>query len=637
MRCGPVLMAACVAAGLLSGLLPGALPAVAAASTPATAAATAVTGEPLYSFNTGLVLTVSTKPGRGSSVRLAANSGGAGQRWVFGRHQTVRPAANQKLCLNVPGARYRGGEKLQLWTCDDHASERFTTSAPSGHTQVFVVRPSARTRFCLTGLGSEPVSAGDRLGLVGCAGLISQAWSFANLAGTASYVAASTWVLQAQRPAAAGTPVTGADLLAYKLDQYWTASNVGAQNQSNAMLHPVSDTALCATLSAAERANVSLTLAACDGGTSQQFMGIGLFFGQYTDYFITTPDGHYCLQGAASGPKSVRPVVVGRCGDDGQVWLTELDLMTNQSDKFQEIYVGPNDAAGAFVYSMRVTGGGGAGSDVSLSNDNQFASQVWVALPDGQTQPEANPDGSISVRPLSDEALCLAVPGGDYAAGVQLTVQTCDGGLEQEFVRGQDGPTDLVAAGGGEFCVAAAGMSNGSAVQLEPCEQQNDQLWSQFFDWADWPGQTLSGTGPVATPADALVLAAPGPAGGAVGVIPSPGLSAWDTSEDWTPAAVADGSEVRSVYDPGLCLDAADTAAGTQLTAMPCVAGTAQTFVFPAASNGHGSLWELRSTMTTSRMCVAVGSVSGAAGLPLVLQACSATAADEAWDGPQKL
>jgi Ricin-type beta-trefoil lectin domain len=633
MRWGLLLPAAVATATLLTGSLPAAA-APSLAAGPATAAAAA--GAPLYAFNTGLVLTVSARAARGASVRVAANSGTAGQRWIFGRHQTLRPAANQELCLNVPGARYRGGAKLQLWTCDGHASERFSTSAPSRHTAVYFLRPAARTKYCLTSLNSPPYEAGAHVGLEACAALTTQTWSGINLDGVASGID-DGWGIQAQHPATAGSAVTAANTFANQLDQFWIASNVGASNNSPVLLSPVEDTSLCAEPAAPEGNGVHLDLAACTGSASQQFIGIGLIFNvSYTWTYLTTPDSAYCVQTAASGPASARPVVLGSCvGNNRDFWLTSLDLTSSTSGQFQEIYAGPATGPAGLEFSMQVGGSGGPGSGIVLGRDNQAAGQVWTDLAPGQAKATGNPDGSITLRPLSDESLCLAVPGGNYAAGVQLTVQTCDGQVDQEFVRnGQFGSIGLVAAGSGEFCVTApGGFAAGSAVQLEPCAQQDDQTWSTFFSWYGWAGQPLTSTWPVADPGDSLILSGANPAGGQVGVAPSPGPAAWYTSQDWLQMNIAGGAEIRSVYDPGLCLDAPGTAAGTELTAAPCTGGTAQTFQFLGSTTTKGDLWWLRAT-TPAKMCVAVGSVSGSGGLPLLLEPCSSAQADQAWTGP---
>ncbi len=182
-----------------------------------------------------------------------------------------------------------------------------------------------------------------------------------------------------------------------------------------------------------------LDLAGCNSSPSEQFMGIGLIFNtNYTWSYLTTVDTAYCMQAAAAGSASTRPVVLGSCaGNNRDFWLTNLDLTSSTSGQFQEIYAGPGTGATGLEFSMRVGGKGGAGSGIVLSNDDQAAAQVWTDLAPGQAKAVGNSDGTVTLRPLSDESLCLAVPGGDYAAGVQLTAATCNGQTDQEFVRGQ--------------------------------------------------------------------------------------------------------------------------------------------------------------------------------------------------------
>jgi Ricin-type beta-trefoil lectin domain len=617
-----------------AAVLAGSLPATATAAATSRAATTASAGQPLYAFNTGLVLTVGARPSRGAAVRIAADTGSAGQRWVFGRHQTLRPAADRSLCLNVPGGRYRRGARLQLWTCDDHKSERFATSAPSAHTPVLFIQPAAHPNYCLDFPTSE---AGDRVDLAACAGLVTQAWSRTNLDGVAGGID-NSWIVQALQPTRAGSAITAASTYTSKLNQYWMSSYTGGYEYSPALLHPVMDTALCAVLAAPEADGAALHLSSCHGRATAQLTAVSLFLNQdYTLSFITTTDGSFCVQAAASGAAKTRPIVLGRCvGNSRDFWNLGTPMITAISYQYQELYAGTNTAANSFQFSMRVTGNGASGSGVALSNDDEVAAQVWTDMVPGQSKPVANPDGSITLRPLSDESLCLTVPGADYAAGVQLTAQTCDGQGDQEFAHGlSDSPTDLVAAGDGEYCVGApAGIAAGSAVELEPCAHQDDQTWSAFFDWYAWAGVPLAATAPVADPGDGLVISGISSAGAEVGVSPAAGTPDWYTSEDWLQVASGLGVEIQSLYDPSLCLDAPATTAGTQLTAAPCTGALAQTFSYGATSSDHGVLWELDATPTTARMCVAVGSVSGSAGLPLVLQACSASAADEAWNGP---
>jgi hypothetical protein len=631
-------------AAALAGSLPATAtaavthPAATAARAAGTArAATTSAGQPLYAFNTGLVLTVSARPGRGAAVRVAADASSAGQRWVSGRHQTLRPAASQKLCLNVPGGRYRSGAKLQLWTCDGHRSERFTTSAPSAHTSVLFIRPAARASYCLTTLSAPPSEAGARVGLQACASLTTQAWSRTNLDGVAGTFG-DAWGIQALHPARAGSAVTGSSRFANQLNQFWISSYTGSAQESPVLLHPAEDTALCADLRAPEASGVALDLAHCSGSASQRFTGIGVIFNaNYTWSYLTTTDSSFCVQAAASGSASARAIVLGACrGNNRDLWLTTVDVTGGTSGQFQELYAGPETGASALEFSMRVGGNGGVGSGIVLSSDDQAAAQIWTDLTPGQSKAAGNSDGSVTLRPLSDESLCLTVPGGDYAAGVQLTVQTCSGQTDQEFVRGQQyGSIDLVAAGAGEFCVAApAGIAAGNAVELEPCAQQDDQMWSTFFSWYGWAGQPPTGSGPVADPGDALILSGASASGGQVGVGPSPGPANWNTSQDWIGVDTSSGVEIQSFYDRSVCLDASADTAGTQLTAAPCTGGPAQAFAMSPASGASGSLWELRATAQTTKMCVALGSSAGSAGLPLVLQACSASQADEAWVGP---
>jgi hypothetical protein len=617
----PVLLAS-------ASLLAGSLAASASAATGAAVVPAASAGKTLYAFNTGLALTVYQKAGRRTPVRVETNQSHSGQRWVFGSHGTIRPAVDEKLCLDV--TKYKSGAPLELWTCDGKASERFRTSAPSGHTQVFFVQSAKKTGYCVTTLGDPTVvpPAGDKVGLASCAGLAAQAWSSTNLDDDAGSVFGS-FAMQALRPTSGGSAVTGSTRYAGKLDEYWVSSYGGAAESTLAALHPVDDTALCVSLAGPENGGVQLQLAGCDGSAGQQFMGIGTIFNaNYTISFVTTPDSRYCVHAAASGPATDRAIVLGSCEGNGRdTWQVGVDISTPNSPQYQELYAGD----GTLEFSMRVAGTGGAGSSVVLSYDDEAANQVWTDLPPGQAKPTSNADGSITLRPLSDESLCLAVPNADYAAGVQLTVQTCDGEVDQEFVRAfLNDPTALVAAGSGEFCVtAASGIKAGSPVELEPCAQLADQTWSTFFDWYDWAGQPLGATSAVADPGDALVLSGVSSTGGQVGVSTSPGPPDWYASQDWLGVLVGSGDEIQSVYDPGLCLDAPASTAGTQLTAAPCAGGSAQEFTF-GATDGKGVLWRLGGT----GQCVAVGSTSGASGLPLVLQACSAGQADEAWYGP---
>ena len=72
-----------------ASLLAGSLAASAAAATGAAEVPAASAGKTLYAFNTGLVLSVYQKAGRRTPVRVEANQGRSGQRWVFGSHASI--------------------------------------------------------------------------------------------------------------------------------------------------------------------------------------------------------------------------------------------------------------------------------------------------------------------------------------------------------------------------------------------------------------------------------------------------------------------------------------------------------------------------------------------------------------------
>ena len=473
--------------GVLSAALAGAgvVLAPAGVAVVAARAATASTaGVPLYAFNTGLVFSVRGKVARGAEVRVSPDSGAASQRWVT-VGQTLRPAADQHLCLNVPGARYSGGVKLQLWTCVSNASERFSTAAPSASTQVFFLRPAARTGYCLTSLTAPPNESGALVGLETCRAQTTQAWSHANLDGLTGSIG-DEFGIQALQPATAGSAVTAGDTFDNPLDWYWVSHYTGATQASPVQLQPVEDTSLCASLSAAEAAGVTLKLEPCTAtAASQKFSGVLVGPRLTTQWwtYLTTADSEYCVQAAASGSETARPVVLGSCVGNGRdFWLTGVPVSTETSGQFQEISAGD----GSSGLSLAAAGSAGAGSPVVLSFQAEAASQVWTDLAPGQTSTSPGPGDSTSFRLFSDQNLCLTVPGADYSSGVQLTVATCDGAADQNFTVSflPGNEIALVAAGDTSYCATASGgLIAGSAVELQQCAQLSDQGWSTFDGW----------------------------------------------------------------------------------------------------------------------------------------------------------
>jgi hypothetical protein len=626
-----VLLSICTGTGLLAGsLIATAAPAPASASVSALPSAV-----PLFAFNSGLVLTVANRARPGTAVRIEADSGRSGQRWVFASHETVRPASNSRLCLTVAGARYLPGTRLVVSACGSAASQRFVRAFPSAHTRVFFIKPAARTGFCVSvSEAGAPgfLQAGDQGALERCAALDSQAWSTSNLSGVTDALGSNDWVMQALQPTVAGSAVTGANLFADKLDQFWTATVTGPQERQLVQLRPVDDTAMCLTLPSAEATGARLVLAICDGAANQEFMAIEFFFSRFSPYLIATPDSRFCVQAAATGPASTRNITIAGCNgnSNNNVWDTSLPLVTTFVIEYDELYAD----SGSLQYSMTVSGRGGPGSGVVVEPDTELAAQVWTEVRPGQSRPQANADGSSTLRPLSDERLCLTVPGARYAAGVQLTVQTCDGSVGQEFLHSGTAIANsqqLIALGDGQFCVGEPGaVGAGHPVELEPCNQHANQAWMQYSDWIGWAGFVggiFSGSsnrfdGP------AITLTSSTATGGQVSLGPFvPGA----TSQMWHVVPPSDGSfqtagAFRSVFNPGLCLDAPSAAAGTQLDAAPCSGGSGQVFDPVPVPQAYPFIeYELGQ----SGMCMAA--TAGTSG-PLTLAACAGQP-DELWIG----
>lgn len=609
--------------GVGAALLAGSMVAM-ASLTPAGASVSAASpAAPLYAFNSGLVLTVGNRARPGAAVRIEANGGRSGQRWVFASHGMIKPASNRHLCLAVPGTRYRTGTALVVRACNGAAHERFTRGSPSAHTPVFFVRPAARRGLCLTGLEASGIPrAGDRVGLERCAALGSQAWSARNLDGVTDSLG-DAWAMQALRPTVAGSAVTGASLFADRLDQFWTATVTGPQQRQLVQLRPVEDAALCLTLPAAEATGVRLVLASCHGAANQEFMAIEFFFSTFSPYLITTPDSRFCVQAAATGPAVIRNIVIAGChGNNRDIWVTRVGLVRTYVTQYDELYAD----SGTLEYSMTVSGHGGPGSGIVVERDAQLATQVWTEVPPGRSDPQANADGSSTLRPLSDESLCLTVPNARYAPGVQLTVQTCDGAIDQEFLRSRTpiaNSQELIAFGDGQLCVGEPGaVGAGHPVDLEPCNQQANQAWMQYSDWFGWAGSVggayLGGfSGPAITLSSSTATA------GQVSLGPP---ATGRTSQLWTVGAGSNGFVLRSVYNPGLCIDAPSSTAGTQLVATPCSGGSGQSFL---AIQQAYPLFEFE--LAGSRMCVAATATTPG---PPVLAACASGQQDEQWAGP---
>jgi len=410
--------------------------------------------------------------------------------------------------------------------------------------------------------------------------------------------------------------VTGASLFTGRLDQYWVFSYAGAPLQDMVRLHPVQDTALCLDVPGP---NLPLMTEACGGSASQEFIATALFYGDRSPWFLTTPDALYCVQ-ASAGTAATVAIVVGPCRSNRDVWTAALPLNRLFYSQYVELYA---DSGGGLRFSMSAPATGGSGSAVTVQADHFSPGQVWTDLAAGPSQPPGNPDGSISLRPLSNHNLCLTVPNSDYSAGVGLTVQTCSGTLNQEFL---NAPTllnsrELIARGNGRFCVGEPGsVGAGNPVELEPCDQLAHQAWMQYYGWSSWVGiaQTIVSH---ATGGQRVTLISAGT--GQVGLAAA---LAGATTQFWAPVTQPHGLSLQSVYDPGLCLDAPSQTAGTVLDAAACDGGPGKVFVVFVQPDTDTVGYQLGG----SKLCVTATGTSA----PLELQTCVLDQQNQEWAGP---
>lgn len=466
----------------------------------------AVAGEPLYAFNSGLVLTVSASPARGDAVRIETDSGTGGQRWVLSADQTVRPAGNRRLCLDVPGGSYRAGVKLQLWACNGRASERFVTTAPSAHTPVFFLAAAGDRKLCATApltavLDTPEIRvAGHRVRLARCAGAQGQAWSATSLASTvgqfAQFTATDTDDLVVADQGAAGT-AAGLDPGTNSLDEQWEATASGG----GWLLSPVDDTANCLTIEGTARLTAALRVEPCTGSSAQVFTMIYLRITVQVSYnLFAADDASYCIEPGTASRLYPLSAVLGRCPDTATVqtrfWMvtnttplayTDLDPAT--TGEFQQFLDEPQTYSNGYAMTADGTK---SGSAVSLANPPNAIGQTWTDITPG-TLTSGNPDGSISIRPLNELGVCLTVPGGNDTAGQALQVQTCNGGTDQEFTVAQedDGPdvasfSPYSAPG---LCLGPEGsVAAGEPIVLQTCGSPVDpaDTWGGWNNWSAW-------------------------------------------------------------------------------------------------------------------------------------------------------
>ncbi len=489
-----------------AAVVASALVAAPASAAPAKAAnAAATVGVPLFAFDTGMVLTVPAHPVSGVPVRVAASKSAAGQSWVFGGHQTLRPAADQNLCLNVPGgARYRRG-KLQLWACDGHASERFAVTAPSASSPVFFLAAASGRKLCVStqstvNLQSATFTARTVV-LQRCANLQSQAWATTNVASAVGQFAQfGPRELEDLVAPSLGAPRAQATVapIGNGLNEEWEVNPRGG----GWVFNPVDDTADCLTIDGQPQLNARLVLAACDGSAAQFFVMIYVrITANVSDYLFAVDDARYCLEPGTHGRGPEYPVLLTGCPDTAGAqtyffWLlpdttslaySNLDPAT--TGEFQQ-FLDESQNSGT-QYAMTAAGAK-SGSAVMLTDTPDDIGQIWTDVTPG-TLSAGNADGSISIRPLNEFRLCLTVPQSDFQAGVALQVRTCDGASDQEFSATMPYPYDgpdvatLSPYSAPGLCIGPQGgvAVAGSAIVLLSCGGSSD-TWGGWNDWSAW-------------------------------------------------------------------------------------------------------------------------------------------------------
>lgn len=605
------------------------------------AASATVTATGLYANASGLVMDAGSARKSGVTVRVHRDGNTPGKRWLREPDGTIRPSYDTRLCLDVPKARYRAGVALDVATCENLKSQRFATARPSASTPVFFISPVGDRKLCLS-LSDGFFDSGDAVTLAACAPMLTapgtEVWAAVNLVSQAGEL--NSTIALGVAGTTAGSPVVATQPWALPLGSLWEVGTTSvAPFRQERVLRPVANTSLCLTRAGTEAAGTALSLQKCTGSPAQAFMGVEVNYNQINPgYYLTEPDGRFCVTikaGATLGHRAVLGACVGTAADlwTAATWTTGIDLTAGPSDQYMELYT-----AGPYLSMSLGLTGDGPGAKTVVADDQQRADQVWTELPpSGRGFPGnvGNPDGTISLRPLSDTALCLTVPGARYAVGQQLSAQPCDGKPDQEFFRlmtSVESGTgeELIPYGDGRLCVGTPkGTKAGTPVALIPCAGGPAEAWIMMVDWYQWggfvPDLYAYSAGGSPTP---LTM---GTVTGSSAVAEVAPLQEGDPSQAWLADAATGGNETyHPVADSGWCLDAPTMSAGAAVTVAPCDGSVNQEFAGVSLGGGYPAYFELAPAADSS-LCLAVGASIGSGTSAVVLQSCSATATSQMW------
>jgi hypothetical protein len=579
---------------------------------PVAALARAATGpgnQFLYGFNSGFDINAGSNPGRGTLVSLRPpSSTGRPDTWLLKANGTIHLYSRPRLCLDLPGRSYSGSVHADLRRCDSRIRERFVIRKPSAHSSVLFIVAEGERSMCLNAPG---LYEDQSITLAPCSGIDSEAWSNSDLKGYVSPISAgASAALTEARPGGLGSHVVHRPLTD-NIRQYWLVNNDSTFDS----LSPVGNTAQCMTVVGGEKLNAALAVQRCHNASDDSFLAIIMGTADSgldpVPYLLTTADAQYCLS-ASGGAGTGYGVQLRRCDASApMLWSTFLKLVLNQfflGYQFQAVHLG--SAVGPLSMTAPPSGAGG---DVSLSASRKTPFQIWTTVPPGGTS-AGNPDGSTSLRPLSDLDLCLTMPAG-YSANVPLQALPCTAAADQKFLLISAGPptsfsVEIVAFADGQSCVGAA--ASDQAIVLNSCDYASDQSWGTRFI-LNSPVRITDLAG-----SDALALSNPGSDGGDAAIA---SLATLRTDQVWVQTQATGGYTFRSAYDTAWCLNAPSYAPGTQLTIQQCDGSARQVFAVAG---------DLISPIGASSMCLSATSPV-TAGQPATLQPCSTADASEMW------
>ena len=100
-----------------------------------------------------------------------------GQQWTISTSGELRSAGNQALCLDVTGARFVPGARVETWTCNGQANQKWFIEADQTNGPQFgVIRPVGHPDLCIDVTHASTANHAP-LELWKCNGQSNQRWA----------------------------------------------------------------------------------------------------------------------------------------------------------------------------------------------------------------------------------------------------------------------------------------------------------------------------------------------------------------------------------------------------------------------------------------------------------------------------